>query len=86
MRRFISFFTLLLVLASTLHAQAKQAALYAAMAPAEQYLIANPENEIALARSAAPTAISADADVLVLGQGEERVCMFRRAFLDREFR
>ena len=67
MRRFISFFTLLLVLASTSHAQAKQAALYAAMAPAEQYLIANPENEIALARSAAPPAISADADVLVLG-------------------
>ncbi len=39
---------------------------YPAMAPVEQYRIAKDE-EIALARSAAPPSISADADVLVLG-------------------
>src|SRR5215470_6317300 len=40
---------------------------YPVMAPVEQYRIANREDEIALARSAAPSSISADADVLVLG-------------------
>jgi hypothetical protein len=37
------------------------------MAPVEQYRIANREEEIALARSAAPPSISGDAQVLVLG-------------------
>src|SRR5580700_8013780 len=37
------------------------------MAPIEQYRIATREDEIALARSAAPPSISADAEVLVLG-------------------
>jgi hypothetical protein len=37
------------------------------MAPVEQYRIANREDEIALARSAAPPSISKDAEVLVLG-------------------
>jgi len=40
---------------------------YPVMAPVEQYLIANRDDEIALARSAAPPSISADAEVLVLG-------------------
>jgi hypothetical protein len=40
---------------------------YPEMAPAEQYRIANREDEIALARSAAPPSISGDAEVLVLG-------------------
>jgi hypothetical protein len=40
---------------------------YPSMAPIEQYLSKAPADEIALARSAAPPAISADADVLVLG-------------------
>jgi hypothetical protein len=40
---------------------------YVEMAPAEQYRIANREDEIALARSAAPPSISQDAQVLVLG-------------------
>jgi hypothetical protein len=40
---------------------------YPAMAPVEQYLEKSPADEIALARSAAPPSISADADVLVLG-------------------
>src|SRR5215472_18639322 len=41
---------------------------YPEMAPVEQYRIANREEEIALARSAAPPSISADATVLVLGR------------------
>lgn len=41
---------------------------YPAMAPVEQYRMANAQDEIALARSAAPSSISADAEVLVLGR------------------
>jgi len=40
---------------------------YAAMAPLDQYMIADREAEIALARSAATASISGTADVLVLG-------------------
>src|SRR5580765_7836961 len=40
---------------------------YPEMAPADQYRIAKREDEIALARSAAPPSISGDAEVLVLG-------------------
>src|SRR5215471_9160224 len=46
--------------------QAPKAA-YPEIAPVEQYRIANRDEEIALARSAAPPSISADAQVLVLG-------------------
>jgi hypothetical protein len=42
-------------------------ATYPEMAPAEQYRIANREDEIVLARSAAPPSISGQAQVLVLG-------------------
>jgi hypothetical protein len=49
-------------------AQDQPAPSYPAMAPAEQYRIADPQEEIALARSAAPPSISADAEVLVLGE------------------
>src|SRR6266404_8449336 len=48
-------------------AQAPKTA-YPSMAPLEQYLMADRNAEIALARSAAPEAISRDADVLVLGR------------------
>ncbi len=41
--------------------------LYPEMAPAEQYRIPNRQDEIALARSAAPPSIAAEAEVLVLG-------------------
>jgi hypothetical protein len=41
--------------------------LYRAMAPVAQYRIANKDDEIALARTAAPPAISAQAEILVLG-------------------
>jgi hypothetical protein len=39
---------------------------YSTMAPLDQYLMADRNAEIALARSAAPTSISGDATVLVL--------------------
>ena len=39
---------------------------YANMAPAAQYMMASPEKEIALARSAAPPSISGGAEILVL--------------------
>jgi len=41
---------------------------YASMAPLDQYLMADRNAEIALARSAAPDAISRDAKILVLGR------------------
>jgi hypothetical protein len=49
-------------------AQQKNPTLYPAMAPVEQYRIADAQDEIALARSAAPSSISTDAEVLVLGK------------------
>jgi len=48
-------------------AQAEKAA-YAAMAPVDEYLIADQNSEIALARSAAPPSISNAAEVMVLGR------------------
>lgn len=54
------------------YAQQTKPPSYPAMAPAEQYLIANKDEEVALARTAAPPSISAAATVLVLGrQGYE---------------
>ena len=51
------------------HAQAQDAkALYASMASLEQYLIADRDAEIALARSAAPPALSRDAEILILSK------------------
>src|SRR5580700_2440956 len=41
---------------------------YPSMAPLDQYLMADRSAEMAMARSAAPEAISRDADVLVLGR------------------
>ena len=48
-------------------ADAAQATRYPAMAPVSAYMMADREAEIALARSAAPPSVSADAEVLVLG-------------------
>jgi hypothetical protein len=60
---------LVLALGECRQAQAQDAKeRYPSMAPLEQYLIADRNAEIALARSAAPEAISRDADVLVLGR------------------
>ena len=50
-------------------AQAQESkSLYPAMAPVDQYLIADHDAEIALAKSAAPPALSSDASVLVLAR------------------
>ncbi len=48
--------------------QARAATPYPAMAPLAQYLMADRAAEIAMARSAAPPSVSADAEVLVLGR------------------
>jgi hypothetical protein len=62
-------FALVVVLSTAWQAQAQDAkAPYPSMAPLDQYLMADRNAEIALARSAAPEAISRDADVLVLGR------------------
>jgi len=62
-------FALLLVFATAYGAMAQDAATtYAKMAPVDQYLMADRDAEIALARSAAPDSISRDAEVLVLGR------------------
>ncbi|MFZ0480291.1 MAG: hypothetical protein WAL71_14200 [Terriglobales bacterium] len=62
-------FAVLLMLSGGWQAQAQQAeTAYPKMAPLEQYLIADGNAEIALARSAAPESISHDAEVLVLGR------------------
>lgn len=71
------------------HAQAPKTS-YPSMAPLEQYLIADRNAEIALARSAAPESISGDAKVMVLGpHGYETavegkngfVCLVERAWM-----
>ena len=62
-------FALIVLLAAAWQTQAQNAkAPYPSMAPLDQYLIADRNAEIALARSAAPESISRDAEVLVLGR------------------
>ena len=65
----ISCFVLLVGLGTARQTMAQDAATtYTKMAPVDQYLMADRDAEIALARSAAPDSISHDADVLVLGR------------------
>ena len=65
----IKSFVLLVVLGMAHHAMAQDAKTpYPKMAPIDQYLMADREAEIALARTAAPDSISRDAEVLVLGR------------------
>jgi len=64
----IKSFALLVVFGTTHQAMAQDAATYTKMAPVEQYLMADRDEEIALARSAAPESISRDAEVLVLAR------------------
>jgi hypothetical protein len=60
---------LMIVLVLMYQAEAQDAATtYAKMAPVDQYLMADRDAEIALARSAAPESISRDAEVLILGR------------------
>ncbi len=55
---------------------------YPSMAPLEQYLMADRNAEVALARSAAPESISRDAEVLVLGShGYETVVKGKNGFV-----
>jgi hypothetical protein len=62
-----SLIILLLSFTASLSARAQsEKSPYPAMAPLDQYLIANKDAEIALARSAAPASISGKADVMVL--------------------
>ena len=84
-------FALIIVLGECRPAQAQDPkGQYASMAPLDQYLMADRNAEIALARSAAPAAISSDAEVLVLGRsGYETavkgkngfVCVVERAWM-----
>jgi hypothetical protein len=62
-------FALVALLGAAWQAHAQDAKTpYPSMAPLDQYLIADPSAEIALARSAAPDSISHDAEVMVLGR------------------
>ena len=63
------FFVSVALLGATRLAQAQtEKAAYPAMAPVDEYLIADENTEIALARSAAPSSISDGAEVMVLGR------------------
>ncbi len=65
----IKIFALAYVLSVACLAQAQSAtASYASMAPLDEYLMPDQSAEIALARSAAPAAISSKAEVMVLGR------------------
>jgi hypothetical protein len=65
----IKCFVLVVGLGPAQQAMAQDAATtYTKMAPVEQYLMADRDAEIALARSAAPESIAGDAEVLVLGR------------------
>src|SRR5437660_10150387 len=62
-------FARILILGAAWQARAQdRQMLHPSMAPVEQYLMADRNAEIALARSAAPEAISRDATILVLGR------------------
>jgi hypothetical protein len=84
-------FALVIVLGARWPAQAQDPkGPYSSMAPLDQYRMADRNAEIALARSAAPAAISSDAEVLVLGRnGYETavkgkngfVCVVERAWM-----
>jgi hypothetical protein len=60
-------FALILTASTAASAADPAAPAYPNMAPAAQYMMASSAEEIALARSAAPSSISNDAEVLVLG-------------------
>ena len=84
-------FVLIFILGAAGHARSQTPqTLYPSMAPVDQYLISDRDAEIALARTAAPDAISRDAKVMVLGRhGYEPavegkngfVCLVERAWM-----
>jgi hypothetical protein len=85
MTKAISFAALLVTaLASpSLPARSQEAAApYSKMAPVDQYLMTDRSAETAMARSAAPPSISADAEVMVLGRhGYETVVKGKNGFV-----
>ncbi|MGD0215614.1 MAG: hypothetical protein ABSB87_20520 [Terriglobales bacterium] len=76
-------FALAVVLSAAWPGQAQDAKTpYPSMAPVEQYMMANRDSEIALARSAAPESVSRDAEVLVLaGHGYETAAKGKNGFV-----
>jgi hypothetical protein len=68
MKKYPFLLCILLPIAAGVAKEPEKPAPYPTIAPIAQYRIANPQDEIALARSAAPPSISADAEVLVLGE------------------
>ncbi len=56
-----------LAASTTITRAEEQQAMYAQMAPLSKYMIADPNAEIALARSAAPPSISDKAEIMILG-------------------
>jgi hypothetical protein len=73
---------LALVVGAAWPAQAQDPKMYPRMAPLEQYLIADRNAEIAMARTAAPESISRDAEVMVLGRyGYETVVKGKNGFV-----
>jgi hypothetical protein len=71
------------LLSASLQARSQEAAApYLKMAPIDQYLIADRNAEIAMARSAAPPSISTDAEVMVLGpRGYETAVKGKNGFV-----
>jgi hypothetical protein len=69
LRKACVFFLSLLLMLSVVESALAQShsPLYPSMAPLSQYLMSDRDAEVALARSAAPTTISRDAQVVVLG-------------------
>lgn len=88
----IACFALVVVVGSTWRAQALDAKTpYPSMVPLDQYVMADRNSEIALARTAAPESISRDATVVILGShGYETavegkngfVCIVERAWMN----
>jgi hypothetical protein len=72
---------ILLAAFEPVHAADKKAP-YPTMAPLAQYMMANPADEIALARSAAPASISNDAEILTLtSQGYQTAVKGKNGFV-----
>jgi hypothetical protein len=76
-------FMIVILLGVAWQARAQDAkAVYSSMAPLEQYLMADRNAEIAMARSAAPPSIAQEADVMVLErQGYETVVKGKNGFV-----
>ena len=64
----LTLISLAVLIGAIAHAQAQPETPYSNMAPLCQYLIADQDSEIALARTAAPASISGAAEVMVLGR------------------